>query len=131
MGIVQDAHCGIRKFTLHDTFLDWNQVTEYLLWVPEWDASVPLPTTISPKPLWTGKQLLSLCIPRGINIFRYPDPKSSNLVSDDGVMIGNGEIMFGVAEKTAGNTRGGLIHVVFREAAVHGSAGGGESLALP
>ncbi|TCD64721.1 DNA-directed RNA polymerase II subunit rpb1 [Steccherinum ochraceum] len=34
------------------------------------DGSIPLPAIIKPKPLWTGKQLLSLslCIPRGINI---------------------------------------------------------------
>jgi DNA-directed RNA polymerase II subunit RPB1 len=36
MGIVQDTLCGIRKFTLRDCFLDWNQVQNILLWVPEW-----------------------------------------------------------------------------------------------
>jgi hypothetical protein len=32
MGIVQDTLCGIRKFTLRDSFLDWNQVQNILLW---------------------------------------------------------------------------------------------------
>ncbi|KIM71542.1 hypothetical protein PILCRDRAFT_40910, partial [Piloderma croceum F 1598] len=40
MGIVQDTLCGIRKFTLRDTFLDWNQVQNILLRVPEWDGAV-------------------------------------------------------------------------------------------
>ena len=75
MGIVQDTLCGIRKFTLRDTFLDWTQVPNILLWVPDWDGTVPTPAVIKPKPLWTGKQILSMCIPRGINIFRSPDPK--------------------------------------------------------
>jgi DNA-directed RNA polymerase II subunit RPB1 len=116
MGIVQDTLCGIRKFTLRDTFLDWNQVQNILLWVPEWDGSVPIPAILKPKPLWTGKQILSLAIPRGINIHRSPDPKSSNPVFDDGVLIENGELIFGIVEKkTVGASQGGLVHVVFRE----------------
>lgn len=116
MGIVQDTLCGIRKFTLRDTFLDWNHVQNILLWVPEWDGIVPTPTILKPKPLWTGKQILSLTIPRGVNIQRAPEVKSSNPVFDDGMMIENGEIVYGVVEKkTVGASQGGLIHVVFRE----------------
>ena len=116
MGIVQDTLCGIRKFTLRDTFLDWNQVQNILLWVPEWDGVVPIPAILKPKPLWTGKQILSLAIPRGINIHRSPDPKSSHPVFDDGVLVENGELIFGIVEKkTVGASQGGLVHVVFRE----------------
>jgi len=86
------------------------------LWVPEWDGAVPIPAIVKPKPLWSGKQILSIVIPRGINIHRSPDPKSSNPVFDDGVMIENGEIIFGIVEKkTVGASQGGLVHVVFRE----------------
>ena len=116
MGIVQDTLCGIRKFTLRDTFLDWNQVQNILLWVPEWDGAVPIPAILKPKPLWTGKQILSLAIPRGTNIHRSPDPKSSHPVFDDGVLVENGELIFGIVEKkTVGASQGGLVHVVFRE----------------
>ncbi|KAH0590072.1 DNA-directed RNA polymerase II subunit rpb1 [Termitomyces sp. J132] len=116
MGIVQDTLCGIRKFTLRDTFLDWNAVQNILLWVPDWDGTVPIPAIVKPKPLWTGKQILSMTIPRGINIHRAPEPRSSNPVFDDGMMIENGEIIFGIVEKkTVGASQGGLVHVVFRE----------------
>ena len=116
MGIVQDTLCGIRKFTLRDTFLDWRQVQNILLWVPEWDGVVPIPAIIKPKPLWTGKQILSMAIPRGINIHRSSAPKSSHPVFDDGMMIENGEIIYGIVEKkTVGASQGGLVHVVFRE----------------
>src|ERR1700761_9272190 len=101
MGIVQDTLCGIRKFTLRDTFLDWNQVQNILLWVPDWDGLVPIPAIVKPKPLWTGKQILSMVIPRGINIHRSSDDKmnKSNPVFDDGMLIENGEIVFGIVEK--------------------------------
>jgi DNA-directed RNA polymerase II subunit RPB1 len=116
MGIVQDTLCGIRKFTLRDTFLDWNQVQNILLWVPEWDGLVPIPAIIKPKPLWSGKQILSLTIPRGINIHHSSDPKSSHPVFDDGVLIENGELIYGTVEKkVVGASQGGLVHVVFRE----------------
>ncbi|KAG6916931.1 DNA-directed RNA polymerase II subunit rpb1 [Tephrocybe rancida] len=116
MGIVQDTLCGIRKFTLRDTFLDWNAVQNILLWVPDWDGTVPIPAIVKPKPLWTGKQILSLTIPRGINIHRAAEPRSSNPVFDDGMMIENGEIIYGIVEKkTVGASQGGLVHIVFRE----------------
>ncbi|KIK60686.1 hypothetical protein GYMLUDRAFT_43543, partial [Collybiopsis luxurians FD-317 M1] len=111
MGIVQDMLCGIHKFTLCDTFLNWNQVQNILLWVPDWDGSFLIPSILKPKPLWTGKQILSLTIPCGINIHQNPDPKSSNPVFDGSMLIENGEIIFGIVEKkTIGALQGGLAH---------------------
>ena len=76
-GWIRHRAAGIRfSVSRFDTFLDWNQVQNILLWVPEWDGSVPIPAILKLKPLWTGKQILSLAIPRGINIHRSPDPKS-------------------------------------------------------
>ncbi|KAF7426730.1 DNA-directed RNA polymerase II subunit rpb1 [Pleurotus ostreatus] len=122
MGIVQDTLCGIRKLTLRDTFMDWNAVQNILLWVPDWDGIVPIPAIIKPKPMWTGKQILSLAIPRGINIFPAAEPISSNPVFDDGMCIENGEIAWGIVEKkTVGASQGGLVHVVFREKGPEGA----------
>ncbi|KAF5327379.1 hypothetical protein D9619_003895 [Psilocybe cf. subviscida] len=74
----------------------------------------------SPKPLWTGKQILSLVIPRGINIHRSPDPKSSTPVFDDGILIET-ETWFSVSSRRRlGN-----------EAAAHWPADGCQLLAVP
>ncbi|KAJ7758196.1 beta and beta-prime subunits of DNA dependent RNA-polymerase [Mycena maculata] len=118
MSIVQDTLFGIHKFTLRDTFLDWNQVQNILLWVPDWDGAVPVPAIVKPKPLWTGKQILSLVLPRGINFARNPFSRDhqSNPVFDDGMLIEDGKVLFGVVDKTAvGAALGSLIDVVFRE----------------
>ncbi|KAF7292798.1 DNA-directed RNA polymerase subunit [Mycena indigotica] len=96
MGIAQDTFCSIRNFTLRDTFLDCNQVQNILLWVPDWDGLVPTPAILKPKLLWSGKQMV---IPRGINILRGAEDKSNNRVFDDGMLIENGEIIFGSVEK--------------------------------
>lgn len=117
MGIVQDTLCGIRKFTLRDCLMDYDQVQNLLLWVPDWNGVVPMPCVIKPKPYWSGKQILSMCIPKGINVFLGDSLKASkNNVTDDGVCIENGEIFYGVInKKVVGSAAGGLIHIIFRE----------------
>ncbi|CDK25021.1 unnamed protein product [Kuraishia capsulata CBS 1993] len=114
MGIVQDTLCGVRKMTLRDNFIEYDQVMNMLFWIPQWDGVIPQPAILKPKPLWSGKQLLSTCIPKGIYLQRF----DGSLLSpkDSGMLIVNGEIMFGVVNKaTVGATAGGLIHTVMRE----------------
>jgi DNA-directed RNA polymerase II subunit RPB1 len=116
MGIVQDTLCGVRKFTLRDCLMDVEAVQNILLWVPEWDGIVPTPCILKPRPLWSGKQILSMCIPKGINVSLGKKMTAKNNVEDDGVEIDNGEIMYGVVRKNVvGSSAGGLIHIIFRE----------------
>jgi hypothetical protein len=60
--------------------------------VSDWSGGIPTPAIIKPKPLWTGKQILSMTIPRVINISRASDLKLNNIVFNDGIPIENGEI---------------------------------------
>lgn len=117
MGIVQDTLCGIRKFTLRDSFLEADFVQNILLWVPNWDGSIPPPAIIKPRPLWTGKQILSMCIPKGINIRHALDKgDSEDNPQDKAIWIEDGEILYGVVnKKIVGASAGGLIDVTFRE----------------
>lgn len=117
MGIVQDTLYGIRKFTLRDNFLDWLQVQHILLWLPEWDGTIPPPAIFKPKPMWTGKQLLSMTIPKGINITYKNNEKPSPIdVTDENVLIENGELVHGtIVKNMAGSANNGLVHVIFRE----------------
>ncbi|KAK9461884.1 DNA-directed RNA polymerase II subunit RPB1 [Lipomyces oligophaga] len=122
MGIVQDTLCGIRKMTKRDTFLGFDQVMNVLYWVPNWDGVVPTPAILKPKPLWTGKQMVSMVIPKGINLQRFDDKNTLLSVKDNGMMIENGEIMYGVVDKkTVGATSGGLIHTIMREKGAYAS----------
>ena len=57
-----------------------------------------------------------MVIPWGINVHLAPDQKLSNPIFDDGMMVDNGEILFGIVDKrTVGATQDGPIHVVFHE----------------
>lgn len=116
MGIVQDTLAGIRKFTLRDCFMDRDFVQNILLWVPGWDGVLPPPAIIKPKPLWTGKQLVSLTLPKGINYNAKGDVPGHCPWDDSSVLIEDGEIMYGtILKKAVGASSGGIIHIIFQE----------------
>ncbi|KAL0075541.1 beta and beta-prime subunits of DNA dependent RNA-polymerase [Phycomyces blakesleeanus] len=121
MGIVQDTLCGIRKFTLRDCFITKDVVMNIVMWVPDWDGYIPPPAILKPKPMWTGKQIVSMVIPRGINCqtFHSTHPDKENTYISPGdtrVVIENGELLCGiVCKKTVGTTSGGLIHTIVNE----------------
>ncbi|KAI9219424.1 Rna polymerase II [Blastocladiella britannica] len=120
MGIVQDTLCGITKFSRRDTFMDRSMVMNLLMWVPGWDGTVPVPAIIKPKPLWTGKQILSLIIPK-VNCVTFhsghPEDESTDLSpGDTRVVVEAGELLAGIiCKKTVGTAAGGLIHVSWVE----------------
>ncbi|KAH3683659.1 hypothetical protein WICPIJ_005343 [Wickerhamomyces pijperi] len=116
MGIVQDTLCGVRKMTLRDVFIEYDQMMNILYWIPGWDGVIPAPSILKPKPLWTGKQMMSMAIPKGIELQRFDEGTTLLSPKDNGMLIIDGKIMFGVVDKkTVGATNGGLIHVVMRE----------------
>ena len=46
-------------------------------WLDFWDGRIPVPAIIKPKPLWTGKQIMTMILPSKINVRRtantHPD----------------------------------------------------------
>ena len=114
MGIVQDTLVGVRKMTLRDNFIEYDQVMNMCFWIPSWDGVVPQPAILKPKPLWTGKQIFSLTIPKGIFMQKFDG--SLLAPKDTGMLIINGDVIFGVVNKgTVGTSSGGLIHTCMRE----------------
>ncbi|KAF3913880.1 hypothetical protein ABW21_db0204012 [Orbilia brochopaga] len=115
MGIVQDTLCGVYKICRRDVLLDRNQLMNILLWVPEWDGTFPPPAIIKPSPRWTGKQVISMVIPKGINLVK-PDKDGMSPLTDTGLCVTDGELMFGLfSKKSVGASQGGLIHTIYNE----------------
>ncbi|EEH50668.2 hypothetical protein PABG_12250 [Paracoccidioides brasiliensis Pb03] len=121
MGIVQDTLCGIYKICRRDVFLSKEQVMNILLWVPDWDGVIPQPAILKPRPRWTGKQLISMVLPPGLNLLRVdrdraPRSEKFSPPADGGVLVHGGELMYGMfSKKTVGATGGGIIHTIFNE----------------
>lgn len=115
MGIVQDTLCGIYKLCRRDVFLSKEQVMNILLWIPDWDGILPQPAILKPRPKWTGKQIISLVIPSGLNLTRAGGEGFSPL-NDDGLLVSGGKLMYGLlSKKSVGATSSGIIHIIFNE----------------
>lgn len=102
-------------FTKRDTFIELDQVMNLLMWV-NYDGRLPPPAIIKPRPMWTGKQILSLIIP-AINYKKLTDDfKNWACPKDKSVLIKNGELLCGVTQKPqVGAASGGLVHIVWRD----------------
>jgi DNA-directed RNA polymerase II subunit RPB1 len=114
MGIIQDTLCGIYKICDKDVFLSKDAVMNVMMWVPEWDGVIPQPAILKPSPRWTGKQMISMIIPKGLNLHR--PAKTLIPEADQGVWVSEGELMFGLFnKKIVGAAAGGVIHITFNE----------------
>ena len=118
MGIVQDALLGIMLFTQRDRFIELDQVMNLLMWLDidgKLEGKLPTPAILKPRPLWTGKQLLSLVIPP-VN-FKVKSGKDNwDCPNDKNLLVKNGELLCGVViKKIVGAAPGGLVHIVWKD----------------
>ncbi|KAH9626354.1 hypothetical protein KSS87_010048 [Heliosperma pusillum] len=121
MGIVQDTLLGCRKITKRDTFIEKDVFMNILMWWEDFDGKVPQPSILKPRPIWTGKQVFNLIIPKQINLVRFAawhqETETGFLTpGDTRVLIERGELLAGtLCKKTLGTGGGSLIHVIWEE----------------
>ncbi|CAK7355676.1 unnamed protein product [Dovyalis caffra] len=121
MGIVQDTLLGCRKITKRDTFIEKDVFMNILMWWEDFDGKIPAPTIVKPRPLWTGKQVFNLIIPKQINLIRtaawHTDSERGSITPGDTlVRIEKGEVISGtLCKKTLGTSTGSLIHCIWEE----------------
>lgn len=68
MGIVQDTLAGAYKLCRRDVSLTREEVMNVMLWVEDWDGGIPTPAILHPSPRWTGKQIISMAIPKAVSL---------------------------------------------------------------
>ncbi|GLI67975.1 hypothetical protein VaNZ11_012311 [Volvox africanus] len=128
MGIVQDSLLGTRLMTKRDIFIEKDVFMNTIMGIEDWDGTVPMPTILKPKPLWTGKQIFSMFIP-DVNLKNksawYKDTDVPDMSVDDSqVLIRSGELLTGaLCKKTVGNGAGGLVHLTWLEHGPHAARG--------
>ena len=100
MGIVQDSLLGCMIFTQRDTFVTKDDLFNLSMWIDDIEQ-IPPPAILKPKCLWTGKQVISLLLPK-IQFMRYNESrKVQNWASpaDKNILIKNGELLCGQMTK--------------------------------
>jgi DNA-directed RNA polymerase II subunit RPB1 len=114
MGLVQDVLLGIKLFTLRDTFVNKEDLFNILMWIENWNGEIPKPAILKPKPLWTGKQIISMIIPK-INYIKPNEADEKTFYEkDNAVIIKRGELLVGSFSKPiVGSTKGSLIGCIW------------------
>jgi DNA-directed RNA polymerase II subunit RPB1 len=122
MGLVQDTLMAMRLITSKDTFIEKDILMNLLMCIDTFDGHIPIPAILKPKPLWTGKQLISLLLP-DVNLERLSASHDSDFIydtpiniMDTKVLIQRGQLLMGgLCKKTVGNAAGGLVHIIWSD----------------
>ncbi|GAX77905.1 hypothetical protein CEUSTIGMA_g5347.t1 [Chlamydomonas eustigma] len=118
--IVQDTLLGSRLMTKRDSFIERDLMMNIVMNIQEWDSTLPMPTILKPRPIWTGKQIYSMFLP-DVNIKRtsawFKDGDAADMSLDDSqVLIRRGELLCGaLCKRSLGGAGGGLVHTVWAE----------------
>jgi DNA-directed RNA polymerase II subunit RPB1 len=106
--------------TKRDTFIPADLFMNIAMTIEDWDGVLPLPAVLKPVPMWTGKQVFNLFLPK-INMscrsswFKDDDPDSMSL-DDSQVVIRDGVLLSGaMCKKSVGPMKGGIIHITWLE----------------
>lgn len=120
MGIVQDALLGVCRMTKRDVYIEKDQFMNCCLWLgPQWDGTLPVPAIVKPRPLWTGKQLVSMVLPDINYKGKSKNHPKAPIVSifnnfDSEVLIHSGILLSGIVDKNIVGTSGGsIVHVTW------------------
>ncbi|NPA84567.1 MAG: DNA-directed RNA polymerase subunit A' [Crenarchaeota archaeon] len=105
IGGLQDYISGAYLLTTVATLLTREDVQE-LLGVTGYEGEVPEPAILSPKVAWTGKQLISVFLPKDFNYSGKANIATGDLKCEDEycfydsfVVVRNGELVEGVLDK--------------------------------
>ncbi|XP_051165390.1 DNA-directed RNA polymerase II subunit RPB1-like [Leptopilina boulardi] len=114
MDIVEDTLLGAYKMTHRDVFIEKEEIMNLVMFLTNWNGKLPKPCILKPKPLWSGKQLFSLIIPKNLNYQTENQTRFS--LRDSTILIENGELLMGILrKKTLSSCAGSLFHVCFLE----------------
>jgi DNA-directed RNA polymerase II subunit RPB1 len=87
-----------------------------------WFQDMPEPAILKPKPLWTGKQLMSLLMPSDVTFtkaVRNASVDLEGLLSDNVIVVRKGIHLAGrLCKATLGTSTGGFVQTVWK---LHGA----------
>lgn len=111
LGLIQDACLGIYFLTRDDVFFEKEEACQLLMQCryPQ-HPGLPDPAVVKPRRLWTGKQLVSCCIPPGLHL-RLHRGNNAGSGGDDDVIIHHGELIKGRLDSRTLGTSHEAIHL--------------------
>ena len=121
MGVVQDTLLGIYLISVRDNYFNRVEMLQLLNGVdcfhPDIGVELPMPYILKPVPTWSGKQLISMLLPKAISFAKLPTSESKQNKDDrSGLMVRNGELLTGcLVREHVGPGSGKIIHMLWVE----------------
>ena len=118
ISLVQDSLLGINRITNEGVYLNKEEMMNILIYINTFDGVLPEPEMKVPYKRWSGRQLLSVCFPKTLNLNMKNNSYNDDLEKDtlNQVIIQNGILVQGrIDSKIMNSGTRGLIHVVFNE----------------
>ncbi len=131
IGGIQDYISGAYLLSSKVTLLTQDQVSDLLASI-NYDGEIPEPAVLSPKRVWTGKQIISLLLPENFNFSKEAKISSGVLKCTDEecfwdsyLVVKKGKLLLGVLDKAAIGAQQpeSMLHFLVRE---YGNAFGKE-----
>jgi len=124
IGAIRDFITGAFLLTRKDTKLARSEVSTLLYEAGLTFLKLPKPAISKPKPMWTGKQIFSLLLPKNFNFVskanicvKCDECKKEKCEYDAYIVIKNGELLSGVIDKASigAEKPESLFHRIIRE----------------
>ena len=118
ISLVQDSLLGLNRITNDDVYLNRDEMMNILIYLNGFNGVLPLPIQTIPYKRWSGRQLISLALPKGLNINMQNNSYDDSLPDDkvNHVIIKDGEHIQGkIDSKIMNSNTSGLIHIIYND----------------
>jgi DNA-directed RNA polymerase II subunit RPB1 len=118
ISLVQDSLLGLNRITNDDVYLNREEMMNILIYLDSFDGNLPEPNMKQPYERWTGRQLVSIAIPKGLNINMKNNSYNEDIEDDklNHVIIKDGILVQGRLDSKIMNTGSrGLIHIIYND----------------
>ena len=117
ISLVQDSLLGLNRITNDGVYLNRDEMMNILIYLNSFDGHLPEPELSESFKLWSGRQLVSMSFPKGLNL-----NMKNNSHDDNGedklnhVIIRNGILIQGrIDSKIMNSGSKGIIHIIYND----------------
>ena len=119
IALFQDSILGLNRLTNDGVYFNENEMMNILIYVPSFTGDLPPPEVKTPYTRWSGRQLVSIVLPKGLNMNMKNSSYDNDVKGEDTlnhVIIKDGELVQGrIDSKIMSSGSRGLIHMVFND----------------
>jgi len=118
ISLVQDSLLGINRMTNNDVYINREEMMNILIYIPLFDGVLPEPDKKEPYIRWSGRQLISIVLPKTLNMEMKNNSHDETLEDDklNHVIIKDGQLLQGrIDSKIMNSGTRGLIHIIFND----------------